>query len=188
MSYFAFQYAEALFGLAYEAKQVERVHADLKDLNSAIDTEIYNFLNHPKITKNAKKEIISNILSNDLIKNFVYVLIDNLRIELLDDIYLEFTKIVDNQNKVMKVVVYSNKLLSKSQTTQLVANLEKKHNRRIELNNVVEESIVGGMRIEFEGKVLDDTINNYLHNLKANLTKWFEVRKWVKLILLKLVL
>jgi F-type H+-transporting ATPase subunit delta len=171
MSYVAFQYAEALFGLALEEKKVEIVQSDLKDLNSAIDTEIYNFLIHPKITKNAKKEIISSVLSNDLIKNFVYVLIDNLRIELLDDIYLEFTKIVDNQNKVMKVVAYSNKLLSKSQTTQLIANLEKKHNRKIELNNVVDESIVGGMRIEFEGKVLDDTINNYLHNLKANLTK-----------------
>ena len=171
MSYVAFQYAEALFGLAKENNQVKTVLADLKGLNSAIDAEIYNFLNHPKMTKDAKKEIISKVITNDLIKNFVYVLIDNIRIELLDDIYLEFTKIVDNQNKVMNVVVYSNKLLTKEQTAQLVANLKKKHNRKIELENVVDKTIVGGMRIEFEGKVLDDTINNYLHNLKANLTK-----------------
>ena len=171
MNYVAFQYAEALFGLALESNQVEKTFADFKDVNEALDTEIYKFLIHPKITKGDKKDLMAKFIRNDLLKRFVFVLIDNSRIELLDDTLLEFGKIVDNQNKVMKVQVFSHKLLTPEQSKQLNANLEKKHNRKIELENIVDRSIVGGLRIEFEGMILDDTINNYLHSLKANLTK-----------------
>lgn len=171
MNYVAFQYAEALFGLAFESKQVSDVIAEFKSMNKAIDIEIHNFLIHPKIKKENKKKIISGVIKNDLLKRFVFVLIDNHRIELLEEILVEYQKIIDNQKKLMKVKVFSQKLLSAEHKKQLVKNLGKKHNREIELENIVDKSIVGGMRIEFEGMILDDTINNYLHSLKANLTK-----------------
>ena len=171
MNYVAFQYAEALFGLANESKDITKVHAEFMVLNEAFDAEIYRFLNHPKIKKKDKKAIIDKIINNDLLRRFVFVLIDNSRIEFLDEILIEFEKIVDNQNKVMKVQVFSSKKLLPEQVKKLSVNLEKKHNRKIELDNIVDKSIVGGLRIEFEGMILDDTINNYLHNLKANLTK-----------------
>jgi len=171
MNYIAFQYAEALFGLSLESKQISEVTTEFKSLTKVLDAEIYNFLIHPKIKKEDKKEIISGVIKNDLLKHFVFVLIDNLRIELLEEVLVEYEKIVDNQRKVMKVQVFSHKSLLPEQKKQLVENLGKKHNRKIELKNIVDKSIVGGIRIEFEGMILDDTINNYLHNLKANLTK-----------------
>ncbi len=171
MNYIAFQYAEALFGLALESKQISEITLEFKSLTEILDTEIYNFLIHPKIKKEAKKEILSDFIKNDLLKHFVFVLIDNLRIESLEEILIEFEKIVDNQRKILKVQVFSYKLLLPEQKKQLIENLGKKHNRKIELKNIVDKSIVGGIRIEFEGMILDDTINNYLHNLKANLMK-----------------
>jgi len=171
MNYIAFQYAEALFSLAKETSQIEKVVVEFKVIKDSFDAEIYQFLVHPKIKKQDKKDIISNYISNDLLKRFIFVLIDNSRIELLNDVLVEFEKLIDNQNKTMKVQVYSHKSLSPGQVKQLVENLEKKHNRKIELENIVDKSIVGGLRIEFEGMILDDTINNYLNSLKANLTK-----------------
>jgi len=172
MNYIAFQYAEALFSLAKEKSQTKEVVAEFKVINDAFDTEIYQFLIHPKIKKQDKKDIIAKSINNDLFKRFVFVLIDNSRIELLEDTLVEFEKLIDNQNRTMKVQAFSHKKLSSEQLNQLATNLEKKHNRKIELENIVDRSIVGGLRIEFEGMILDDTINNYLHSLKANLTKW----------------
>ena len=171
MNYIAFQYAEALFGLANETSQITKVFTELNIIKDSFDDEIYQFLIHPKIKKQDKKDIVAKVINNDLVKRFVFVLIDNSRIEILNDTLEEFEKLIDNQNKVMKVQVYSHKLLSPEQKKQLATNLEKKHNRKIELENIVDRSIVGGLRIEFEGMILDDTINNYLHSLKANLTK-----------------
>ncbi len=171
MNYVAFQYAEALFGLSLENAQVSLIYSEFQTISKAFDTEIYKFLIHPKITKKEKKDLVGKFVENDLLKRFIFVLIDNSRIEILDDTLQEFGKLIDNQNKIMKVQVYSHKKLSLEQHKQLTTNLEKKHNRKIELENIVDRSIVGGLRIEFEGMILDDTINNYLHSLKANLTK-----------------
>lgn len=171
MSYVAKQYSEALFGLAFEEQQVDELLSEFKRFNAAIDEDIFKFLNHPKISKQNKKEIIDQSVDNTLLKHFIYVLIDNSRIDLLEDSLSEFEKYVRNQNKVLEVKAFSGKSLTSEQKTKLAESLSKKHNRKIELENIVDQSIVGGIRIEYEGMVLDDTINNYLRGLKANLTK-----------------
>lgn len=171
MSYVAFQYSEALFSLALEQKALDSVLTEFSAFIEGLDDEIYTFLNHPKITKKDKKEIVSKAISHSLLKNFIFVLIDRSRIDLLDDTLVEYKKLYDNQHKVLKVSVYSNKVLSDKQQANLIESLEAKNNRKVELNNVVDETIVGGLRIEYEGMVLDDTINNFLHSLKSNLTK-----------------
>ncbi len=171
MGYVALQYAEALFGITLEEGKIEETLLAYEEFSNAIDDEIYKFLNHPKISKKDKKEVIKNALTNELLKNFIFVMIDNFRIELLEESLIEFKKIVDKQNNVMKVTVYSKKEINTDQKNQLKTNLKKKHNRKIELKNIVDGSIAGGLRIEYEGMILDDTINNYLQTLKHNLTK-----------------
>ncbi len=171
MSYIAFQYAEALFAIANEEKQVESVLESFNSFVKAQDVEISKFLNHPKVTKKAKKEVLGNAITNSLFKNFIFVLIDNSRIDYLSDCLDEYQIIVDAQNKIMNVFVYSGKKLTKTETQELVKNLSKKHNRKVKLENIVDKTILGGLRIEFEGNILDETINNYLATLRNNLTK-----------------
>lgn len=171
MSYVAFQYGEALFSLALERNETDQVLADFNELVESIDEDIYKFLNHPKITRVVKKETISKVVTNELLLHFVYVLLDNLRVDLINDILFEYKKLLDNQNKILAVNVYVNKALTKKQEDQLIGNLKIKLNRDVELNMVIDESIVGGMKVEYEGMILDETINNYLHSLKANLLK-----------------
>lgn len=171
MSYVAFQYSEALFSLALERNELDKVLSDLKNFVSSLDTDIYIFLNHPKITKTKKKEVLKVSINNELLLHFVYVIIDNLRVDLFDDIYEEFKKLYDNQNKILRVKAYLNRKLSTQQEENLKKSLQKKLNRNVELISIVDKSIVGGMRVEYEGMIHDNTINNYLHSLKANLLK-----------------
>lgn len=171
MSYVAFQYGEALFSLALEKNSIDEVLRDFNELESSIDKDIFKFLNHPKITKKSKKDTIKEVVSNELLLHFVYVLIDNLRIDLITDVLKEYKKLYDNKNKVLKVKAFVNRKLTKEQEKQLIENLEKKLKRNVELLSIVDETIVGGMRVEYEGMIHDETINNYLHSLKANLLK-----------------
>ena len=171
MSYVAFQYAEALFAIAHEEKNVEAVLNDFTNFVNSLDEDIYKFLNHPKVSKKDKKSVIEKTITNSLFKNFVFVLIDNSRIEFLSDCLNEFKVIVDDQNKVMNVVVYSGKELSEQELKDLQDNLKKKHNRKVKLENVVDNTIIGGIRLEFEGMIFDETVNSYLQTLQNNLTK-----------------
>ncbi|MBN2605630.1 MAG: ATP synthase F1 subunit delta [Bacilli bacterium] len=171
MSYVASQYAEALFSMALDENSITQTLDSFQQFTNVIDADMTKFLNHPKITKNDKKKIVETTVTNHLVKHFIFVLIDNHRMDLLSDVLLELHKIIDNQNRVMKVQVFSKAILSEEQQKQLIQNLSKKHNREIELENIVDTTIVGGLRIEYDGMILDDTINNYLHSLQANLMK-----------------
>jgi F-type H+-transporting ATPase subunit delta len=171
MGYVAFQYAEALFTLSAEENQIDSVYNAYNAFINSLDEDIYSFLYHPKVSKNDKKEVLSKVIDNTLVMNFMNVLIDNSRIELLEDSFNEFKAIYDNQNKMMSAFVYSGVALDDKQMKQLQENLSKKHNRNVTLENVVDPSILGGIKIEYEGNVLDQTINHYLHSLKSSLTK-----------------
>lgn len=169
MSVLGFQYAEALFDLANENSLVEEIKNSFGSFLKASGTELMDFMNHPKIQKSVKKEMIDDLELDKLLTHFLYVVIDHDRYELLQEIFDEYEKIIHRQNKVMDVRVYSKKKLTKAEKDRLISRLEKKHNRKIKLSNIVDETIVGGLKVEYEGYVLDDTINNYLQNLKATL-------------------
>ncbi len=171
MGYVAFQYAEALFSLALEDNQIDDVMNNFVAFVDAQNDEVTKFLNHPKVSKNNKKEVVGNVITNSLFKNFVFVLIDNSRIDYLNECLSEFKVINDNQNKVMNATVYSKELLPISDLNKLKNNLGMKHNRKVNIENIVDPSIIGGLRIEYEGHILDETINNHLQTLKNNLTK-----------------
>jgi F-type H+-transporting ATPase subunit delta len=171
MSYVAFQYAEALFSLSREEHQLTEVEQAYRQFLDGLDKDIMKFLNHPKITRQSKKDVLAEAVNQTVFKHFLYVLLDNARIDLLEDCYEEFTTIINDQNKSMKVVVYSQQEMTTTELDKLQHNIGKKHNRKVSISNVVDRSILGGIRIEYEGHVLDQTINHYLHALKSDLSK-----------------
>jgi len=171
MSYVAFQYAEALFSLSVEEQQLSAVEEAFRQFLDAKDADVTKFLNHPKVTKEQKKEVLKSVVNNTLFLHFLYVLIDKVRMDHVEDCYQEFTTILHNQNKIMEVQVYSQKALTSEELSNLKVSIGKKHNRTVTIENVVDAKILGGLRIEYDGHVLDQTINNYLHELKNNLSK-----------------
>lgn len=171
MSYVAFQYAEALFALAVEEGEVTTVTDTYQAFLDAKDHDVTTFLNHPKVHKQDKKDVLKKAVKNTVFLHFLYVLIDNQRIDLIDDCFDEYVKIVNNQDKVMDVTVYSQNPLTKEELVSLQQSIGKKHSRKVRLENVIDGSILGGIRIEYEGHILDQTINNYLHSLRNDLTR-----------------
>lgn len=171
MSYLAFQYAEALFALALEDQVLDDVHSEFSNFLDALDSDVMHFLNHPKVTKEEKKAVLDKVVKQPVFRHFLYVVIDNSRMQHMTDMYNEFTAIVNNQNNHMEATVFSPKPLTKQELANLEASIGKKHNRDVTLTNVVDPTIVGGLRVEYEGHVLDQTINHYLANLQGTLTK-----------------
>lgn len=171
MDYVAFQYAEALFSLAQEEQQTITVQTAFNQFLHEMDESFTQLLNHPKVTKAQKKEVLGHIVDNTIFLHFLFVLLDNSRINKIKDCYDEFQLILNNQHKIMDVQVYSKKALSSKEVDAICTNIGKKHNRTVTIKNIVDPHILGGLRIEYDGNVLDQTINHYLQSLKSSLTK-----------------
>ena len=165
------QYAVALFELAHEADEKDAISEVFEAFTKELDKEQLNFFIHPRIKKADKKAVIKGMEANQLFTDFIYVLIDNNRFENINDIKNDYDKLILDQGKIMRIDVYTKESLDKSRMSQLKKQYEKKYNRQVQLENHIDPSIVGGLRVEFDGKVLDNTVNHTLSQLKNRLAK-----------------
>ncbi len=172
MSVISDQYAVALFELALAEEKAQSIGTELKDLVEAIyNEESRLFFTHPSIDKKQKKAAIDAFKIDGLLRDFMYVIIDNRRFLALSDIYQSYQKLSESLEDILRINVYSGKPLDAKRIKQLTEQYEKKYNRKVIIENHLEASILGGLRFEFQGLVIDDTINHTIHQIKSRLTK-----------------
>ena len=100
-------------------------------------------------------------------KNFFKVLIDNNQIENLLEIYIEFIEFYQDKNNIRFFEVYSAEELSEKEIQMISNKLQRIYSSTIEIKTFVDESLIGGLRINHNGVALDNTLLNQLEILKA---------------------
>ncbi|MCK4551488.1 MAG: ATP synthase F1 subunit delta [Tenericutes bacterium] len=169
MTGIANQYALAVFSLAKQEKREIEFLTILENFTGGVDEETQKFFAHPKISKLDKKEMLEKVLQDKLLLNFLKVLVDNDRIFLVQAVALEYKNILNELNKLMNVVVISSNPLSKANLDKISKKLKSTYDRKIEIKEEIDKSIIGGFRIEFEGNIIDETINKQLEDIKSSL-------------------
>ncbi|XMB86726.1 ATP synthase F1 subunit delta [Mycoplasmatota bacterium WC44] len=167
------EYALALFQYGQDLDKLNLFEEQFSVMTEAFknDDEIVKIITHPKLLVSEKKEILNNVLKSfdqDMLY-FCYVLIDNGRFDSLLDIYDEFINLIKKSQNTMVVNVYSAAPLSQGEVLELTNILKNKYNKNIEIIATLDELVLGGVRLEFDGKVLDDTLKTNLDDLKSNL-------------------
>jgi len=171
MTGIANQYALAVFSLAKEQGKELEFSISLSEFAGNITEDTQKFFAHPKISRIEKKSMLENVVKDGLLLNFLKVLTDNDRFSLIEAVALAYKDILDELNKIMKVVVFSKKPLTKTNLEKIKKKLKSTYQRRIELQEVIDEAIIGGFKVEFEGNVIDETINKQLEDLKSSLAE-----------------
>ncbi|MFP4078516.1 MAG: ATP synthase F1 subunit delta [Bacillota bacterium] len=171
MSALSEQYAVALFELALEKDEASDLEDAYRTFIEGLDQEARTFFRHPGVKTEKKKAVIETLDVPILLKHFLSLLLDKNRFDEIDAIFESFKGIRSKADQEMHMVVYSKKPLPEKRLEQLKEAYAKKYNRTIFLENRMDESIIGGVRFEFDGKVIDDTINSTLKQFKNRLTK-----------------
>lgn len=168
-------YSEAFFDLSSEKNKLD---THKKDLNYIIDIfnenkELNNLMENPVVSNEDKKELIEKIFVDIDIdsKNLLNVLIDNKRFMILGDLVRDFNKKYNYANNILEGVVCSTRKLDKKDFKNLEKALNKKFDKKVELTNIIDESLIGGLSIYVDGKRIDNSIKNRLDSLKAHLLK-----------------
>ena len=163
------EYATALFELASSNNMLDEIINQFDTLMIAINEneDFMKVLTYPRISSKQKKECIKNVCKsmNEIFVNFLYVLIDNNK-----EIYEEFTNLVNEKNNILIVNVISASKLSSSQLNDLEIKLAeyfgKKH---ISINPLIDEKLIGGIKVIANGKSIDLSLNSKLQSLKDNI-------------------
>ena len=166
----ACRYAEALHSLACEEDRIEEVEKGYREVLSAVAEvpEFDGFFTHLLVPREAKMKLLKTAFPelSPYLFNLFFLLVRNRRENYLGLIYKEFITLCAEAEGVMQAVATIARKLSTTDHTRLVSCLGRAMGCQIELEEKVDPSLLGGVRIEINGKVIDGTLRAKLGGLK----------------------
>lgn len=165
----ASRYAKSLLSIAIEQNALEELYKDMVSINKICsDNHDLSMLLKSPIVKGDKKEAILNeILTgiHQVSSAFVSIIISKKREGILEDIAASFMELYKKHKNIKTVSVTSAIKLSKEQKDKIVA-LANKDNSTIELVEVVNPEILGGLILRVGDTQIDESIKRKLSNLE----------------------
>lgn len=168
------QYAKALFEIAKEDNLLqscmESFDLFVKILNQEDDLRL--LLTSPKISLDNKKDLIKKTFKNadENFIYFVFVLLDNGRIDIINNIFDSFVNLYNEANMIKNVLVLSVNELNELELTKIQTSLEKYYvGYKIILNNKIDPNIIGGYHILVNGLSIDLSVKHKIDSLKSTL-------------------
>lgn len=169
------EYATALFSLSEETGTTKEISASLNTVMTAIEEnpEYLDFLSSPNIPKSQRIDAISQAFSgeHEYVVSFVSILCEKGRIREIRECISEFKQLCDAADKISVAHVTSAVELTDSQKKALTVKLEKLCGHRVVLECRTDSSLIGGMTVEIDGKVIGGSIKHQLHQLKEVMYK-----------------
>lgn len=167
-------YAEALFLAGKELQVLDELKDEMIEMLSLFkeNPDFYELLNNPSLSTKEKKSIVDNVFKDNIrqeIKNFMFILIDKRRMYEFEKITNVYNHLVDKEEGFAVGTVYSAKELNDNQIARLEEETGKLLKERIKLNNEIDKSLIGGVRILVDGKVIDASIKTKLKGLREHL-------------------
>lgn len=163
-------YGSLLFEMAIGEKKVSQYFNQVCWLLEVLtSSELEQFLSNLSIDKDERKNVFKNMFKSKLDKKiiyFIWTIIDFNRANNLEKILREFLDLYDEYYSISFVRVYSPYELTKLQLNKIKTALEKKFNKTVALENYVDETLIGGIKIESKKLSIDNTYKKKLELIK----------------------
>ncbi len=166
------RYAAALFDLAENAKQLDAVAGELRDLKQVIaDSEdLRRLIRSPIYDRDQQGAAMAAILDKagvgDLTRRFVLVVAQNRRLFALPqmiDGYL--TELAQRRGEVTAVVTAA-RSLTKEQESALTDKLRKVVGAKVQVDLQVDPELLGGLVVRVGSRMVDSSLRSKLEKLQ----------------------
>ncbi|MFD2916994.1 ATP synthase F1 subunit delta [Psychroserpens luteus] len=170
----AIRYAKAVLSLAQEQKLEDTVNSDMKLIASTIadNKELKLTLQNPVVRSSVKKSIVLEIFKNmnPLSAKLVDTLIDNKRISAIGDVASQYNMLYDQLKDTQIATVTTAVELSDDLRAKVLLKLKELTGKEVEINNVIDDSILGGFVLRIGDIQYDASVANKLSKLKREFT------------------
>ena len=162
------RYGRALFEVAKESSELEKVENDVKNFRSLLknNSELNNFIQNPTHTIEIQNKVL-NILSEKLdftknLKNFFLLLIKKRRMFFVKKIIETFLNLCFKNRDEIKAFLISSKELSSSELENISNELSSSLGSTIRFDYKVDQSLIGGLKLQLGSFMIDTSIKNKL--------------------------
>jgi F-type H+-transporting ATPase subunit delta len=166
-------YAEAAFKLADAQGKLADWSAALGNLAAvSADARMRAAIGDPNLPAAKVAGLFISVLSGKLsgeAENYVRVLAENGRLEVLPEIRAQFEALKNEREGVVEAEVTSAFEMDQAQLADLVARLEKNTGRKVRAKVSVDKSLIGGVKVVIGDKVIDGSARAQLAALETAL-------------------
>jgi len=160
-------HVKALFEIHKSEFQREEMFKDLSMLSEIFDREFLKFMESPLNRKSKKEEIIKSLKVGPNILSYLMILLDNNLIHKFHDIYKKIIEHNQIINKEFVIDVYLAKQITENEVIKIKRVLKNYFEAsKIILQIHIEESLIGGMKVMYKDKALDQSIYSVFEQLQ----------------------
>ncbi len=164
-------YAGSLYDLAAEEGLEERILEDLRQMSAAVrDIEGYvKLLSSPAVPLEERKALLKEAWQQAVHPyslNFACLLLDNGMAAELSDCASEYKRRFDEAHGILQVTAISAVPLTEEERERLIRAVGQRTGKKVELTEKTDASLIGGMRLEMDGKAYEDSVSSHLDALR----------------------
>jgi F-type H+-transporting ATPase subunit delta len=169
------QYANALADIVLEQGAAEPARKQLEAFVAAYaeSVELRNFLASPAATRETKHNVIEKLVArlgaSRIIRNFLFVIVDNQRAHFLPDIADSFELVLRQRQGVAEADVKSAVALNDTQKSTLLKSLERLTGKKIQAKYSLEPELLSGAVVRIGDTIYDGSLRSRLNQLRARL-------------------
>lgn len=166
-------YAKAAFALAQQQSDLsgwDRLLAVAATIVS--DDTVARVLTNPEVGRDQSLRLIVDALGDsagEQFSSYLAVLSENKRLGLLPEVARLFSELRQEAEKRLRVRVISAVELEAEQASRLKKALAKRFDREIEMESIIDPSVLGGAVVYAGDQVIDGSLRGRLQRLQAGL-------------------
>jgi F-type H+-transporting ATPase subunit delta len=166
-------YARALFDAALDENRLEPVREQLAQVVAAESEvpELRELLRNRQLDPRVRSAALEELLAGgeQLLRNFLLVLVDKGRAGQLEEIGREFERMVAEHEGIVHAELTTAIELSDEEARDLLGRIARSTGRKVEATRKVDPSLIGGIVLQVGSHRLDASVRGRLERLRREL-------------------
>lgn len=172
----ALRYARALFNQAgSDQKKIDSYQSSINLASQLFSIQQANaILRSPVMPANLKKDILFYAIELESylpeFKNFIEMLIEVNRVDLIPKISESYASLVDDYYGRVRAELITAIAIDDAYTSQIASVLQKDLNKKVLISNTVDPQVLGGFQVKIGHKVLDLSLRSKVEALTTGVS------------------
>ena len=165
-------YAQALYSLAKDEECSEAILKELAALQESFSAEpdFLRLLAAPNLSKEERCQIVDSSFRGKVhpyVLNFMKILTEKGYMRHFADCAKAYRQNYNQDHGILEVTAVTAIALNEEQAGRLTEKLAKVTGKTIDLCNRVDPAVLGGVRLDFDGKQVDGTVRRRLDDIRG---------------------
>ncbi|QJC53824.1 F0F1 ATP synthase subunit delta [Paenibacillus albicereus] len=164
------RYAQALYEVATAQGIVSEVRGQLQLVSEGLSSggDVQRFLSTPSIEPSAKVELIKKAIGDrvsSIVLNTITLLVERGRYSALSDVYAAYSRIADEASGESRATIVTALPLTAEELSKVVQQFSAITGKKIIGEQVVDPSLIGGVKVRIGDKIYDGSLSSKLDRL-----------------------